>query len=577
MNPLAGTDAREPSMNILSHFKLRTKLTLLLGLSVLAVVISIGGAASLVQQRMFDDRIDKLRAVVQSTLAIAQSLENRVAAHQLSRDQALALLRDDVHALRFDAGAGYVFAQSSNDVLVLHGTVPALEGKPAPPAKDESGRLVTELIHEAVRNTAEGTIAYLFARPGTTELQPKVTYLARFAPWDLVFGAGAYVDDINTAYHALVLRLASIGGVVLAVTLLVAWLVNRDITVSLGSLKIAMDRLAKGDLGTQIPGTQRRDEVGGMAATVLVFKDGMAETERLRIEQEEVKRQTAAEHQAALHGMANSFESKVGHLVGMLTSASTELEATAQSMTGTANQSNRQAVAVASAAEQASTGMQTVASAAEELSASIGEIGRQVAQSSRITAKAVEDAKRTDAIVHALAEGAEKIGTVVGLITNIASQTNLLALNATIEAARAGDAGKGFAVVASEVKSLANQTGKATEEIDAQVNQIQAATREAVEAIRGISATIEEVSAISTSIASAVEEQGAATSEIARNVQQTTEAAKEVTVGITGVSQAAGEAGAAADQVLTAASDVSKRAEELSSEVNTFVAGVRAA
>jgi methyl-accepting chemotaxis protein len=218
-----------------------------------------------------------------------------------------------------------------------------------------------------------------------------------------------------------------------------------------------------------------------------------------------------------------------------------------------------------------------VAAAAEELTASIGEIGRQVAQSSKITSKAVDDAKRTDTIVRALAESAEKIGNVVGLITDVASQTNLLALNATIEAARAGDAGKGFAVVASEVKNLANQTGKATEEIDAQITHIQAATKEAVEAIRGISATIEEVSAISTTIAAAVEEQGAATAEIARNVQQTTQAAQEVTVGISGVSQAASETGEAAGHVLAAASDLSKQAEQLSGEVHTFVAGVRAA
>jgi methyl-accepting chemotaxis protein len=189
----------------------------------------------------------------------------------------------------------------------------------------------------------------------------------------------------------------------------------------------------------------------------------------------------------------------------------------------------------------------------------------------------VADARRTDAIVRALAAGAERIGAVVGLISNIASQTNLLALNATIEAARAGDAGKGFAVVASEVKSLATQTGKATEEIAVQVTQIQVATKEAVAAISGIATTIEEVSTIAATIATAVEQQGSATSEIARTVQQTSQAAQAVTLGIGGVSQAAGETGAAVGTFLTAASDLSKQAEQLSSEVNTFLAGVRAA
>ena len=188
-------------MHILSQFKLRVKLTLLLGFSALAVVLSIGAAAWLMQDRMFNDRIDKLRAVVQSTISIAQSLESRVAAHQSHPEQALALLRDDVHAWRFDNGAGYVFAQRAYDILVLHGSVPALEGKPAPPPPKNTKPL-TELIHDVLRNSAEGTISYRLPSRGRQQSQPKVTYVARFAPWNLDFGAGAYVDDITAAFHA---------------------------------------------------------------------------------------------------------------------------------------------------------------------------------------------------------------------------------------------------------------------------------------------------------------------------------------------------------------------------------------
>jgi methyl-accepting chemotaxis protein len=239
-------------MRILSHLKIRTKLTLLLGMSALAVIASIGAAASIIHQRMFDDRVDKLRAVVQSTIAIAQSLEHRVTAHDLTREQALVLLRDDIHAIRFDAGGGYVFAQTLGNIFVLHGANPALEGKPSS-VVNENGTSLTELIRDALRHSDGGTVAYMFPKPGQTEQQPKVTYVARFAPWDLVFGAGAYVDDLDAAFHAALLQLTSIGGAILVVTLLVAWLVNRDITVPLGRLKAAMDRLAKGDLATEAP------------------------------------------------------------------------------------------------------------------------------------------------------------------------------------------------------------------------------------------------------------------------------------------------------------------------------------
>jgi len=303
-------------------------------------------------------------------------------------------------------------------------------------------------------------------------------------------------------------------------------------------------------------------------------------SELAKLREEEQKRITteAADAQrATLSRTADEFEAKVGNLVSMLFSGATKLQATAQSMSATATQTNHQAATVAAAAEEASAGVQTVAAAAEELTASILEISRQVAQSAKITGKAVEDTRRTDTIVQALADGAQRIGDVVQLISGIAAQTNLLALNATIEAACAGDAGKGFAVVASEVKSLATQTAKATEEISTQIRQIQDATGEAVQAIKAIGGTIEEVNVIASNIAAAVEEQGAATAEIARNVQQTAASTQAVTTTISGVSQAANDTGAAAGQVLDAASGLSQQAEQLTNEVNDFVAGVRAA
>ena len=287
--------------------------------------------------------------------------------------------------------------------------------------------------------------------------------------------------------------------------------------------------------------------------------------------------QAASDQKAARDGMASSFEVKVGNMAGLVMTGSTQMVVTAQSMTESAALTNQKAAVVVAAIDEAGAGLQTAATAADQLTASIHEISRKVAHSSTITGQAVEDARRTDKVVRALAEGADRIGHVIGLIANIAGQTNLLALNATIEAARAGEAGKGFAVVASEVKSLASQTGKATEEIGAQITQIQAATKEAVDAIRGITRTIEEVSAIAAGIAAAVEEQGSATAEIARNVLQTAKVAQQVTTDMIDVTRCANDTGAAAGQVLGAASNLSQQAGQLSQEVNSFAVDVRAA
>jgi methyl-accepting chemotaxis protein len=287
--------------------------------------------------------------------------------------------------------------------------------------------------------------------------------------------------------------------------------------------------------------------------------------------------ETAGQRAKSIDALTLDFETKTGELVGRVSTAATQLQATAQSMTGISTEAMQQATTVAAASEEASTNVQTVAAAAEELASSITEISRQVAQSAKVAGKALEDARRTDGVVQALAEGAQKIGEVVGLISNIAGQTNLLALNATIEAARAGDAGKGFAVVASEVKSLATQTAKATEDIARQIAQIQTATTDAVASIQGIGTTIGEISEIAAAIAAAVEEQGAATQEIARNVQQAAAGTQEVSASIVGVSQGANETSSAASELMGAAADLSQQSEQLRGEIGLYIAGVLAA
>jgi methyl-accepting chemotaxis protein len=339
-----------------------------------------------------------------------------------------------------------------------------------------------------------------------------------------------------------------------------------------------MRELANGNFSVVLPGLGRKDEIGDIAGAVEDFK--VKAEEKAREEAEAKVKQDkilADQRKADMYRLADGFEAAVGEIIDTVSSASTELEASAKTLTSTAARGQEIATTVAAASEEASTNVQSVASATEELSSSITEISRQVQESARMASEAVGQARSTTDRVSELSKAATRIGDVVELINTIAGQTNLLALNATIEAARAGEAGRGFAVVASEVKALAEQTAKATGEIGQQISGIQSATQESVGAIKDISGTIEKLSEISSAIAAAVEEQGAATQEISRNVQQASQGTQQVSSNITEVQRGATETGSASSQVLSSAQLLSSDSNRLKLEVGKFLNTVRAA
>ncbi|WFU43578.1 methyl-accepting chemotaxis protein [Bradyrhizobium sp. CB82] len=375
----------------------------------------------------------------------------------------------------------------------------------------------------------------------------------------------------NRAFNTLV-AIAAIAGVLGA---LVAFFLVKNVSQGIATIVAPMQALSSGDLSIVVTHRGERTEIGQMADALQVFKEALIakkEAEEARAEQE---RQQAHLQRREMHRLADAFEAAVGEIVQTVSSASTQLEASASALTATAERTQGVATGVAAASEEATTNVQSVASASEELAASVGEVGRQVQESSRIAGEAVRQAGITNEQIARLAQAATRIGDVVDLINSIAGQTNLLALNATIEAARAGDAGRGFAVVAAEVKALAEQTAKATEEISHQVSGMQDVTGKSVAAITDISGTISSMSEIATAVSAAVEQQGAATHEIARNIQQAAQGTGEVSAGVADVQRGAAETGSASAQLLSSARLLSRDSTRLKDEVAHFLRSVR--
>ncbi|QWG22356.1 MCP four helix bundle domain-containing protein [Bradyrhizobium sediminis] len=411
-------------------------------------------------------------------------------------------------------------------------------------------------------------------------LAGKASELFALAKQDLDKLVAIQVKEARAEYEAAERQYAVVIGIaaaILIVGLLLGGLLGRQtiraIVRPLGRLNEVMGSIARGKLDSNI--LVERDDEAGVALRNLQTLQAIIRFDREELKDSETR--SAIRRKTDMSRLADDFEGAVGAIIETVSSAATELEASAGTLTSSAERSQELTTAVAAASEEASTNVQSVASATEEMSSSVNEISRQVQDSARIAGEAVDQARTTTDRVSELSKAASRIGDVVELINTIAGQTNLLALNATIEAARAGEAGRGFAVVASEVKALAEQTAKATGEIGQQITGIQAATQESVNAIKEISGTIERLSEISSTIAAAVEEQGAATQEISRNVQQAAQGTMQVSSNITDVQRGASETGSASSQVLSAAQSLSGDSSRLKLEVGKFLDSVRAA
>lgn len=540
-------------------------------------LILLGGVTlSQLYDSMIEDRIAKVQSLAESAVSVLIAQDAKVKAGTIDLATAQENAKEILRTIRYD-GNEYYFVYDLSGVNLVHGPKPEREGKGFLESKDADGFAYIKVMVDLARSGKGGSVFYKFPRAGSDIPAEKVSYVVPYAPWGMFVGTGIYIDDVRKEFKESALRLALIVGVISLVVAGAVILVSRSISGGIIRLVSVAERLANRDYAVDIPETGRSDEVGQMARTILVLRDGAAEAEKLRQANEQAKTEAEAERRRGLLQVAAGFEGSVKKVADTIGSAAHDLEGAANAVTGSVGNASGQADAVAAAAEQASTNVATVATAAEQLSSSIHEISRQVQHSSAIAAKATMDAQKTNELVEGLAETAGRIGQIVGMINAIAAQTNLLALNATIEAARAGEAGKGFAVVAHEVKGLATQTGKATEEITTQINAVQDATRQAVEAIRDIVGTITTMNEIAGAIAAAVEEQGAATAEIARNVQEAASGTSAVTSSLGLLTMATSEAGSSAGGMLNATQTLVRNAVALRSEVDSFLQGVRAA
>jgi methyl-accepting chemotaxis protein len=559
----------------LSNLKIAPKLGILVGVALTGLCIAGALALYLMQQEMLNARIDQTKAIVEMARNMAAGLTKQVDAGEMTKQAALAEFRRRANSMTYDHGSGYLFATSYDGITVLSPD-PKQIGTNRMDVVTNGRKLSRELM-DGVRANGQILLTYEYVRPGEEKPIRKIGYAVAVPGFDMYLGSGAYLDDLDTKMRPItwLLGLAILGIGIVAGS--IAWMIGRSISRPLGLLGDRMRALAAGELGAEIPGVGRGDEVGAMAAAVRIFRDNAVRMRELEQAEAVTQQRAAAERRSAMETLAGDFERSVNGIVRSVSTAASGMQATAQSMTATASDASARAANVSSASQGASNKVETVAAAAEQLSSSVVEIARQVSRSSEIASKAVGDAERTNATVQVLSTGAEKIGEVVKLIHSIAAQTNLLALNATIEAARAGESGRGFAVVASEVKALANQTAKATEEIAGQVAAMQASTSDAVAAISGITQTITQMSEITGTISAAVEQQGAATREIAHNIQSVAAGSSEINSHIGGVTTAASATGAAASEVLANARELDGQSGMLRSAVDGFLAKVRAA
>jgi methyl-accepting chemotaxis protein len=468
----------------------------------------------------------------------------------------------------------YFFVHNFDGVTLVHAN-PAFINQPRMNYKDPDGVETVRLQVEAAKRGGD-FFTYRYPHPGGTVPARKLGYSAGFGEWHWAIGTGVYVDDIDAAFDDAAVKHLLVGGGVLLLAGMLAFIIARSISQPLTLITSRMAQLAEGHLNVEVPFLTDRDETGQLARALEVFKQNRRKAEELTAAQH-AEAEAKLMRQARVEQLVGDFHQRTARVIEAVARAAESVQSHARRLAEMAKNSRSSIETVTHASIDTTGNVQAVAGAAEELSTAVGDVNRRIGKSTDVARRAVSETERTNATMRGLVDAAQKIGTIVQVINDIASQTNLLALNATIEAARAGEAGKGFAVVAGEVKTLANQTTRATDEIQQQVGAIQAETGRAVEAIGNIGRTVDEMSEISTAIASAMEQQGATTQDIARNINQAADRTREVSANIKSVGETAETTSTAASELHQASDDLRSQASSLEKEMKAFITEMRVA
>ena len=545
------------------------------------VFIAIVGIGVLTFQASVSSRHDleyskgtELQHLVETAVSTIKALHAQANSGQITEEEAQERAKQQLAVLRYNR-EDYFWINDMSHRMIMHGADPSTVGKDFSQSTDPDGIFLFQEFVNAAKAGGAGVVRYSWPRPGSDVPQPKLAYVAGYAPWGWVIGTGTYIDDLNTIYWSnLQALLTSAFLVLLAITVISVWLAL-SITRPINSIVATMLTLAKGTFDIEVDRTERSDEIGEMSRALLVFRNNGLERAQLREQQEAQKLEAERVQRQMLLDMADHFDQSVGSVFDQVKLAVSQLGDETKILANRAKENSDRVDSISSAMEEASVNVETVAGASEEMTASISEIACQVDESSKVAQTAVEEVQKASGVVSTLSDASQAIGRIVGLIQDIAEQTNLLALNATIEAARAGEAGKGFAVVASEVKELAAQTGKATEEISGQINAIQANIANAVDAIGLVEKTIDKMTNISGAIASAVEEQGAATGEISSNIAMAAAGSRDVSDNADALNTLANENGQSASMMSSNADELCEQMQVLVGQVDSFLDGIR--